>query len=94
MNPPEPPKFMSYVETRRKQYQFHATMGHAINSIIGNARAHDRDYELCRGDEGYDWDRQFMFTSDCSIYEWSGFEWVVVHEVMEGQSYATRPWKK
>ena len=90
---PQPPPFMSYIESRRQQYKLHNTVGHAINSIIGNARVYDYGYELSYRDEGYDWDRQFMFNSDCSISEWNGGEWIVVHEVTEGQSYADRPWK-
>ncbi len=90
---PEQPRFMSYIKSRRTQFKIHQAVGHAINSIVGNARSYDHDYELSWGDPGYDWDRQYRFTSDCAILEWVNDEWMTLHEVEKNSNYADRPWR-
>lgn len=96
MNPPNPPEFMTWIEGRRTNdgYKVHKTLGHAGNSIHGNALMSDHSYKVRYGSPDYDHDRRYLIHRHCKIFKWNGTGWDILFDIPAGTSWAERPWKK
>lgn len=97
MNPPNPPEFMTWIEGRRTNdgYKVHKSLGHAGNSIHGNAqrRKQNGDFISWRASD-YDWENQYEIYKHCKIFKWNGTGWDVLFDIPAGTSWADRPWRK